>query len=86
MASNINTSTYSVPGYKESRHDVILAMMNWVENGTAPNDIVAIVWKSLTTADDVLRRRPICPYPLQAKYTGHGDQNDPDNWTCELLY
>ncbi|PYH87387.1 tannase and feruloyl esterase [Aspergillus ellipticus CBS 707.79] len=82
----INTSTYSVPGYKDPRHDVVLAMMAWVENGTAPNDIVATVWKNLTTADDVIRQRPICHYPLQAKYTGKGDPNEPDNWTCESLY
>ncbi|OJJ32707.1 hypothetical protein ASPWEDRAFT_158805 [Aspergillus wentii DTO 134E9] len=83
--ANINTSTYSVPGYKDAKHDVVLAMMAWVENGTAPNDIVATVWKNETTATDVLRQRPICHYPNQARYKG-GDVDDAESWECESLY
>ncbi|PYI11765.1 tannase and feruloyl esterase [Aspergillus sclerotiicarbonarius CBS 121057] len=86
QASAINTSTWSVPGYKDAKHDVILAMMAWVENGTAPEELVATVWKNISTADEVSRQRPVCKYPLQAKYTGHGDPDESANWGCEGLY
>ena len=33
-----------------------------------------------------MRQRPLCPYPKQAKYTGHGSPNDAKNWKCEYLY
>jgi len=84
--ATINTGTYSTPGYWDARHDIVLAMMAWVENGTAPNDIIATKWKNDTSADEVLRQRPICHYPYQAKYSGKGDQNDAASWTCQMLY
>ncbi|CAG8257085.1 unnamed protein product [Penicillium salamii] len=86
QAATINTGTYSTPGYRDARHDILLAMMAWVENGTAPNDIIATKWKNDTSAAEVLRQRPICHYPYQAKYDGKGDHNDAANWSCEMLY
>ncbi|KAJ5125287.1 tannase and feruloyl esterase [Penicillium atrosanguineum] len=36
QAATINTGTYRTPGYRDALHDIVLAMMAWVENGTAP--------------------------------------------------
>ncbi|KAJ5737199.1 tannase and feruloyl esterase [Penicillium malachiteum] len=68
-----------VPGYRDAKHDIILAMMSWVENGTAPDSIIATKWKNDTTATNVLRQRPICHYPYQAKYDGKGDPDEASN-------
>ncbi|KAJ5100278.1 tannase and feruloyl esterase [Penicillium angulare] len=86
QAATINTGTYSVPGYRDAKHDIVMAMMSWVENGTAPDSIIATKWKNDTTATDVLRQRPVCHYPYQAKYDGKGDQDEASNWSCQLLY
>ncbi|KAJ5263642.1 tannase and feruloyl esterase [Penicillium angulare] len=87
QAATINTGTYSVPGYRDAKHDIIIAMMSWVENGTAPDSIIVVTkWKNDTTATDVLRQRPICHYPYQAKYHGKGDPDEASNWSCKLLY
>ncbi|GKZ26950.1 hypothetical protein AbraCBS73388_003466 [Aspergillus brasiliensis] len=86
QASTINTSTWSVPGYRDAQHDVVLAMMAWVENGTAPDSIIATVWKNDTTAEEVRRQRPVCHYPYQARYIGKGDPGEAANWECGLLY
>ncbi|KAJ5679799.1 tannase and feruloyl esterase [Penicillium macrosclerotiorum] len=86
QAATINTGTYSTPGYRDARHDVVLALMAWVENGTAPAEIVATKWKNDTTATEVLRQRPICHYPNQARYDGNGDPDSASSWTCESLY
>ncbi|KAJ5082932.1 tannase and feruloyl esterase [Penicillium argentinense] len=86
QAATISTGDYSTPGYKDSRHDIVLAMMAWVENGTAPDYIVATKWKDDSTATEILRQRRICHYPLQAKYDGKGDPDEADSWTCQSLY
>ncbi len=56
-------------------------VVNWVENGVAPDSVVA-------TASDPgyfgveSRSRPLCPYPKQARYKGSGDINDAANFRC----
>ena len=81
----VNTAkgnSFSVPGYVDPKHDVFLAMMNWVENGTAPEDIIASKWNNNTVENGLLMQRPICPYPQKAVYSGQGDWHDPSTWSC----
>jgi len=68
----------------DAKHDVLLALMQWVENGTAPGSIIA----SKFAADQVTvtRQRPLCTYPLQAKWNGKCDVNAAENWSCQSLY
>jgi len=75
-----------VPGFMDAKHDALLALMAWVEHGTAPDQIVATKWHNDTLTDSVLRQRPLCPYPKQAKYSGHGDPNVAENWSCRDIY
>lgn len=77
---------YSVPGFEDEDHDVLKAMIAWVEEGRVPEYIIATKYINDTTHDQVLRQRPICIYPKQAKYTGEGDVNDAANWECKGLY
>ena len=77
---------HGVPGFFDARHDVLLAMMAWVENGTAPNEIIATKWENDTTHATVYRQRPLCMYPKQAKYDGKGDSNKASSWNCQSLY
>ena len=55
------------------------ALTDWVEKGIAPAriDIAA----TAATTFPVARSRPICLYPLKAKYTG-GDINVASSYTC----
>ncbi|OGE51902.1 hypothetical protein PENARI_c012G12459 [Penicillium arizonense] len=41
-----NMTPPSTLGYRDSRHDIALAMMAWAENGTAPNEHAATNWKN----------------------------------------
>ena len=86
QAAALSTSVHSVPGFSDARHDVLLSLMAWVENGTAPDQIVATKWHNDTLQDSVLRQRPLCMYPKQAKYIGHGDVNQAKNWKCQAPY
>ena len=80
---NVDGATHSVPGYEDAQHDVIFAMMAWVENNQAPNTIVATKWLNNTPALGVERQRPLCVFPKQAKYSGHGNFSEAENWACE---
>ncbi|KAF2718163.1 putative ferulic acid Esterase/Feruloyl esterase [Polychaeton citri CBS 116435] len=83
QAGLLDTSLHSVPGFCDAKHDALVALMNWVEHDHAPEAIIATKWHNDTLRDRVFRQRPICPYPQQAKYIGHGDLNEASNWKCQ---
>ena len=57
--------------------DPLKPLVDWVENGTAPNYIVA----AHRTNGIVDNQRRVCAYPQRAVYVGSaGGQNDPSNW------
>jgi feruloyl esterase len=85
QAGTLSTSLHSVPGFSDPEHDVLLALMSWVEQGNAPSQIVATKWNNDTLQDRVYRQRPLCMYPNQAKYIG-GDVDSSESWSCEPLY
>ena len=58
--------------------DTLTALENWVEQGTAPDSIMA----THATAGVVDRSMPLCTFPQQARYRGRGDVNDAANWSC----
>jgi feruloyl esterase len=50
-------------------------MERWVEQGVAPERIVA------TKAGSPMSR-PLCPYPALPRYRGTGDPNDEKSFVC----
>jgi Tannase and feruloyl esterase len=58
------------------RFDMLSAVVDWVEKGTAPDRVVA------TGQAFPGRSRPLCPYPQHADYKGSGDPNDAANFVC----
>jgi feruloyl esterase len=65
-------------GVGPDRHDPMTAMINWVEKGKAPASIVA----SRVVNNQVVRSRPLCPYPQVARYSGQGTIDDAANFRC----
>jgi hypothetical protein len=55
------------------------AVVTWVEDGKAPATLTAIK-RDQTGA--VTRSRPLCQYPLVAKYKGTGSTDEAANFTC----
>ncbi|GAP82334.1 putative feruloyl esterase B precursor [Rosellinia necatrix] len=78
-------TTHSVPGHEDAEHDIILAMMKWVEADEAPDHLIATKYVNDTATLGVQSQRPLCVYPKQAKYTS-GDPNEPGSWECKSLY
>jgi feruloyl esterase len=73
----------SVPGFEDAQHDVVLAMVEWVERGVAPQQLIATRYNGDVFADGVQKQRPACPYPQQAVYLGEGHVDRADSWRCE---
>lgn len=77
---------FTVPGMNHcgsgpatSQFDMLSALVNWVEKGTAPDQIIGQA-PSGTTLTDV-ESRPLCPYPQYAKYNG-GDPKVASSFSC----
>ena len=78
---------FMVPGMGHCRggdgtdtFDAMKALEQWVEQGKAPEKIVA----SRVRNGAVDRTRPLCPYPQVASYTGSGSTDDAANFVCKV--
>ena len=79
--------TFLVPGMNHctggpatDRFDAIQTMVDWVEKGIAPDSIPA-----RSAPDNAYfpnRSRPLCAYPLFAKYKGSGSIEDAASFSC----
>jgi hypothetical protein len=63
-------------------HDVLSALERWVEEGKAPERIVAVKWVNDDPAQGIVRTRPLCVYPKVAVYDGSGSTDDASNFKC----
>jgi feruloyl esterase len=55
------------------------ALMAWVEGGEEPESLLAVLRNQ---SGEVVRTRPLCPYPLVASYRGRGSTDDAENFEC----
>lgn len=66
------------PGPGLTIAETMAALMRWVENGEAPERMVAHRMDLATMS--VVTRRPVYPYPIITRYTGHGDAVDAESY------
>ena len=78
---------FMVPGMQHcgggpgaSSFDAFTALERWVEDGVAPERILA----SHVVNGVVGRTRPLCPYPQVAVYEGKGSVWDAANFVCKV--
>jgi hypothetical protein len=77
---------FAVPGMSHcsggpatDQFDVLGPLMGWAEHGQAPDQILATAGK---TSPWPGRTRPLCAFPKVARYSGHGDINQAENFQC----
>jgi feruloyl esterase len=70
--------THCAGGNGTDRFDSVTALIDWVEKNTPPDTLRA----SRVVADQVVRSRPLCPYPKVARYSGQGSSDDAANFSC----
>jgi feruloyl esterase len=66
-------------GIGPDQADYLGAIDDWVENGNAPERIVA----SRTRSGETDMTRPLCPYPQVAVWDREGDPNEAESFSCE---
>jgi hypothetical protein len=62
--------------------DTVGPLVRWVEQGQAPEQIVATKFNGDNPANGVLMTRPLCPFPSFAEYRGKGSTNEAANFVC----
>ena len=77
-------------GPTTEQFDALSALVNWVERGQVPEQIIATARPGVNPdvpanwqTNGKPRSRPLCPYPKQARYGGSGDINDAANFSCK---
>ena len=58
------------PGLNGFSHNILTDIVDWVENGKAPNEIVATALNCCVVNGPPRLQRPVYPYPLFPHYTG----------------
>jgi feruloyl esterase len=66
------------PPQVDAEHDALTAIVDWVEKGKAPNQLIA----SRVIDGRVTMTRPLCPYPQRARYVGTGSTSEAKNFVC----
>ena len=70
-------------GSGDPDHDIDAALERWVEKEIAPERIIAVKRKNdMDPKSAVVRTRPLCAYPLTARYNGSGSTDDAANFVC----
>jgi feruloyl esterase len=72
------------PSAQSDPQDMSMAIERWVEEGIAPDQIIASKRQSLDPKSPVVRTRPLCPYPQVARYKGSGSTDDAANFVCTM--
>jgi feruloyl esterase len=70
--------THCAGGVGPDRNDAVTAVIDWVEKGKAPDQLIA----SKVANGQVVRTRPLCPYPQVARYKGQGSIDEAANFSC----
>lgn len=65
-------------GNGTDRFDAMTALINWVENGRAPDRIEA----ARVIDGRSVRSRPLCPYPQVARHDGRGPADKAGSFAC----
>ena len=71
-------------GAKDAKHNVAVALEQWVEKGIAPTAIVATKDEGGDPAKGAKMTRLLCPYPQIAKYKGKGNPHDAASFACAV--
>ena len=70
--------THCQGGVGPDRNDAVTAVIDWVEKRKAPDQLIA----SKVSNGQVVRTRPLCPYPQVARYKGQGSIDDAASFSC----
>ncbi|KAF2015164.1 tannase and feruloyl esterase [Aaosphaeria arxii CBS 175.79] len=77
IGQNLNAFDSLAPG-----ENILMAIVDWVENGNAPDTLIGTKWNNGTQSAGVDYKRAHCKYPLRNRFKGEGDAKDIEAWEC----
>jgi feruloyl esterase len=82
-ATHFSTATRdSEPPVIDARHDMTIALEEWVEQGKAPGALIATKFDEPKSKErKIVFQRPLCVYPEVARYKG-GPENEAASFVC----
>jgi feruloyl esterase len=87
QATGLRHIPHGVPGFQDSKLGILLSMMEWIVNSTAPTDIIATKYaKNMNPAAGAETEACIRVYPSHAACDGTGDIEAPKSWSSQSLY
>lgn len=72
------------PPSRDAQHHALTALIQWVEHGRAPDQIVATKYVNDVRQQGIAMQRPLCPYPQVARYSGRGSTNAASSFRCTV--
>jgi len=67
----------------DASRSAMIALQRWVEGGIAPERLVATKYVEDDPAKGIQTTRPLCAYPMMARYRGSGSTNNESSFSCE---
>ncbi|KAK7691096.1 hypothetical protein QCA50_006199 [Cerrena zonata] len=65
----------------DAKSDVLAALIQWVEDDVAPENITAVHYENNNATAGISFTRPICKYPASPRYIS-GDPNSAESFSC----
>ena len=69
-------------GPSDVAHNVLLALQQWVEQGSAPDRIIATKYPADDQTKPPATTRPLCVFPKVPVYSGSGDTTSASSFNC----
>ena len=69
---------------QDAKHDIALALEQWVEKGIAPDTLIATKYIEDKPEKGVAFTRPLCPFPQVPVYQGRGDTTQASSFICQV--
>ena len=82
LANPVGPHWYSPPNPSDPSDDILTALDHWVENQIAPDKIIATKYVNDDATQGIAFQRPLCPFPLFAKYDGKGSTTSAASFAC----
>jgi hypothetical protein len=76
--------SYGIPFDKD--HNVLAAVVDWVEKGVAPDDITGTKFVDDNVGAGIMYQHRHCRYPYRSTYSGGGNPLAVESWHCNINF
>lgn len=66
----------------DPKHNALIALVEWVENGTAPDTLIGTKYENDLIGSTITAQRTYCPYPMFSNWDGVNDTSLAASWKC----